>query len=170
MPETVKSSINDTLKQLSSFVPVLIGAGYDNTLAQTGVTVDNVDKVTTFAKEKEAEIKEIIARSATKNAHGYNELNDKSEVDKTYNEAMEGLYKGQGAVMVYTQINQTVSSEQSQNQVKELTKGASSLKENIAKFQKEGTTTLKEGTSALATGTSALASGLTPLKRAQNNL
>lgn len=170
MPETVKSSINGTLKQLSSFVPVLIGAGYDNTLAQTGVTVDNVDKVTTFAKEKEAEIKEIIARSATKNAYGYNELNDKSEVDKTYNEAMEGLYKGQGAVMVYTQINQTVSSEQSQNQVKELTKGASSLKENIAKFQKEGTTTLKEVTSALATGTSALASGLKPLKKGTKQL
>lgn len=172
MPETVKSSINDTLKQLSSFVPVLIGTGYDNTLAQTGVTVDNVDKVTTFAKEKEAEIKEIIARSATKNAYGYNELPDKSksEVDKTYNEAMEGLYQGQGAVMVYTQINQTVSSEQSQNQVKELTKGASSLKENIAKFQKEGTTTLKEGTSALATGTSALASGLTPLKEGTKQL
>lgn len=172
MPETVKSSINDTLKQLSSFVPVLIVAGYDNTLAQTGVTVDNVDKVTTFAKEKEAEIKEIIARSATKNAHGYNELPDKSksEVDKTYNEAMEGLYQGQGAVMVYTQINQTVSSEQSQNQVKELTEGASSLKENTAKFQKEGTTTLKEGTSALATGTSALASGLTPLKEGTKQL
>lgn len=170
MPETVKSSINGTLKQLSSFVPVLIGAGYDNTLAQTGVTVDNIDKVTTFAKEKEAEIKEIIARSATKNAYGYNELNDKSEVDKTYNEAMEGLYKGQGAVMVYTQINQTVSSEQSQNQVKELTKGASSLKENIAKFQKEGTTTLKEVTSALATGTSALASGLKPLKKGTKQL
>lgn len=172
MPETVKSSINDTLKQLSSFVPVLIVAGYDNTLAQTGVTVDNVDKVTTFAKEKEAEIKEIIARSATKNAYGYNELPDKSksEVDKTYNEAMEGLYQGQGAVMVYTQINQTVSSEQSQNQVKELTEGASSLKENTAKFQKEGTTTLKEGTSALATGTSALASGLTPLKEGTKQL
>ena len=172
MPETVKSSINDTLRQLSSFVPVLIVAGYDNTLAQTGVTVDNVDKVTTFAKEKEAEIKEIIARSATKNAHGYNELPDKSksEVDKTYNEAMEGLYQGQGAVMVYTQINQTVSSEQSQNQVKELTEGASSLKENTAKFQKEGTTTLKEGTSALATGTSALASGLTPLKEGTKQL
>lgn len=172
MPETVKSSINDTLKQLSSFVPVLIVAGYDNTLAQTGVTVDNVDKVTTFAKEKEAEIKEIIARSATKNAHGYNELPDKSksEVDKTYNKVMEGLYQGQGAVMVYTQINQTVSSEQSQNQVKELTEGASSLKENIAKFQKEGTTTLKEGTSALATGTSALASGLTPLKEGTKQL
>lgn len=172
MPETVKSSINDTLKQLSSFVPVLIVAGYDNTLAQTGVTVDNVDKVTTFAKEKEAEIKEIIARSATKNAHGYNELPDKSksEVDKTYNKVMEGLYQGQGAVMVYTQINQTVSSEQSQNQVKELTEGASSLKENIAKFQKEGTTTLKEGTSALSTGTSALASGLTPLKEGTKQL
>ena len=172
MPETVKSSINDTLKQLSSFVPVLIVAGYDNTLAQTGVTVDNVDKVTTFAKEKEAEIKEIIARSATKNEHGYNELPDKSksEVDKTYNKVMEGLYQGQGAVMVYTQINQTVSSEQSQNQVKELTEGASSLKENIAKFQKEGTTTLKEGTSALATGTSALASGLTPLKEGTKQL
>lgn len=172
MPETVKSSINDTLKQLSSFVPVLIVAGYDNTLAQTGVTVDNVDKVTTFAKEKEAEIKEIIARSATKNAHGYNELpgKSKSEVDKTYNKVMEGLYQGQGAVMVYTQINQTVSSEQSQNQVKELTEGASSLKENIAKFQKEGTTTLKEGTSALSTGTSALASGLTPLKEGTKQL
>lgn len=170
MPETVKSSINDTLKQLSSFVPVLIVAGYDNTLAQTGVTVDNVDKVTTFAKEKEAEIKEIIARSATKNAHGYNELPDKSEVDKTYNKAMEGLYQGQGAVMVYTQINQTVSSEQSQNQVKKLTEGAISLKENTAKFQKEGTTTLKEGTSALATGTSALASGLTPLKEGTKQL
>ena len=170
MPETVKSSINDTLKQLSSFVPVLIVAGYDNTLAQTGVTVDNVDKVTTFAKEKEAEIKEIIARSATKNAHGYNELPDKSEVDKTYNKAMEGLYQGQGAVMVYTQINQTVSSEQSQNQVKKLTEGAISLKENTAKFQKEGTTKLKEGTSALATGTSALASGLTPLKEGTKQL
>lgn len=170
MPETVKSSINDTLKQLSSFVPVLIVAGYDNTLAQTGVTVDNVDKVTTFAKEKEAEIKEIIARSATKNAHGYNELPDKSEVDKTYNKAMEGLYQGQGAVMVYTQINQTVSSEQSQNQVKKLTEGAISLKENTAKFQKEGTTTLKEGTSALATGTSALVSGLTPLKEGTKQL
>ena len=170
MPETVKSSINDTLKQLSSFVPVLIVAGYDNTLAQTGVTVDKVDKVTTFAKEKEAEIKEIIARSATKNAHGYNELPDKSEVDKTYNKAMEGLYQGQGAVMVYTQINQTVSSEQSQNQVKKLTEGAISLKENTAKFQKEGTTTLKEGTSALATGTSALVSGLTPLKEGTKQL
>lgn len=170
MPETVKSSINDTLKQLSSFVPVLIGAGYDNTLAQTGVTVDNIDKVTTFAKENEEKIKEIIARSATKNAYGYNDLPDKSEVDKTYNDAMEGLYQGQGAVMVYTQINQTVSSEQSQNQVKELTEGASSLKENTAKFQKEGTTTLKEGTSALATGTSALASGLTPLKEGTKQL
>lgn len=172
MPETVKSSINDTLKQLSSFVPVLIVAGYDNTLAQTGVTVDNVDKVTTFAKEKEAEIKEIIARSATKNAYGYNELPDKSksEVDKTYNNAMEGLYQGQGAVMVYTQINQTVSSEQSQNQVKELTEGASSLKENTAKFQKEGTATLATGTSALATGTSALASGLAPLKEGTKKL
>ena len=171
MPETVKSSINDTLKKLSSFVPVLIVAGYDdNTLAQTGVTVDNVDKVTTFAKENEAGIKEIIARSATKNAFGYNELPDKSEIDKTYNEAMEGLYKGQGAVMVYTQINQTVSSEQSQNQVKKLTEGASSLKDNTAKFQKEGTTTLKEGTSALATGTSALASGLTPLKEGTKKL
>lgn len=172
MPETVKSSINDTLKQLSSFVPVLIVAGYDNTLAQTGVTVDNVDKVTTFAKEKEAEIKEIIARSATKNAYGYNELPDKSksEVDKTYNKAMEGLYQGQGAVMVYTQINQTVSSEQSQNQVKELTEGASSLKENTAKFQKEGTATLATGTSALATGTSALASGLAPLKEGTKKL
>lgn len=172
MPETVKSSINDTLKQLSSFVPVLIVAGYDNTLAQTGVTVDNVDKVTTFAKEKEAEIKEIIARSATKNAYGYNELTDKSksEVDKTYNKAMEGLYQGQGAVMVYTQINQTVSSEQSQNQVKELTEGASSLKENTAKFQKEGTATLATGTSALATGTSALASGLAPLKEGTKKL
>ena len=91
MPETVKSSINDTLKPLSSFVPVLIGAGYDNTLAQTGVTVDNIDKVTTFAKENEEKIKEIIARSATKNAYGYNDLHDKSEVDKTYNDAMEGL-------------------------------------------------------------------------------
>lgn len=171
MPGTVRSSINETLKKLSSFVPVLIGAGYgDNTLAQTGVTVDNVDNVTTFAKKNEAGIKEIIARSATKNVYGYNELSDKSGVDKTYNEAMEGLYKGQGAVMVYTQINQTVSSEQSQNQVKELTEGASRLKENIAKFQKEGTTTLKEGTSALATGTSALASGLTPLKEGTKKL
>lgn len=171
MPETVKSSINDTLKKLSSFVPVLIGAGYDdNTLAQTGVTVDNVDKVTTFAKEKEAKIKEIIARSATKNVYGYNELSDKSGVDKTYNEAMEGLYKGQGAVMVYTQINQTVSSEQSQNQVKELTEGASRLKENTAKFQKEGTATLATGTSELATGTAALASGLTPLKEGTKKL
>ena len=53
----------------------------DNTLTQTGVTVDNVDKVTTFAKEKEAEIKEIIAKSATKNVYGYNDLHDKSEVD-----------------------------------------------------------------------------------------
>ena len=164
IPETVKSSINDTLKKLSSFVPVLIVAGYDNTLTQTGVTVDNVDKVTTFAKEKEAEIKEIIARSATKNVY------DKSEVDKIYNDAMEGLYQGQGAVVVYTQINQTVSSEQSQNQVKELTEGASRLKENTAKLQKEGTTTLKEGTSALATGTSALASGLTPLKEGTKKL
>ena len=170
MPETVKSSINDTLKKLSSFVPVLIGAGYDNTLAQTGVTVDNVDKVTTFTKENEAMIKEIIARSATKNACGYNDLADKSVVDKPYNEAMEGLYKGQGAVMVYTQINQTVSSEQSQNQVKELTEGASRLKENTAKFQKEGTATLATGTSALATGTSALASGLTPLKEGTKKL
>lgn len=170
MPETVKSSINDTLKKLSSFVPVLIGAGYDNTLAQTGVTVDNVDDVTKFAKENEAGIKEIIARSATKNACGYNNLTDKSVVDKPYNEAMEGLYKGQGAVMVYTQINQTVSSEQSQNQVKELTEGASRLKENTAKFQKEGTATLATGTSALATGTSALASGLTPLKEGTKKL
>lgn len=170
MPETVKSSINDTLKKLSSFVPVLIGAGYDNSLAQTGVTVDNVDDVTKFAKENEAKIKEIIARSATKKVYGYNDLADKSVVDKPYNEAMEGLYKGQGAVMVYTQINQTVSSEQSQNQVKELTEGASRLKENTAKFQKEGTTTLKEGTSALATGTSALASGLTPLKEGTKKL
>lgn len=170
MPETVKSSINDTLKKLSSFVPVLIGAGYDNSLAQTGVTVDNVDDVTKFAKENEAKIKEIIARSATKKVYGYNDLADKSVVDKPYNEAMEGLYKGQGAVMVYTQINQTVSSEQSQNQVKELTEGASRLKENTAKFQKEGTATLATGTSALATGTSALASGLTPLKEGTKKL
>lgn len=170
MPETVKSSINDTLKKLSSFVPVLIVAGYDNSLAQTGVTVDNVDNVTKFAKENEAKIKEIIARSATQNACGYNDLSDKSVVDKPYNDAMEGLYQGQGAVVVYTQINQTVSSEQSQNQVEELTKGAIRLKENTAKFQKEGTTTLKEGTSALATGTSALASGLTPLKEGTKKL
>ncbi len=172
IPDTVKSTINDNLKQLNTFVPVLKGAGYsDDNISK--ITVDNVNSVTDFAAKNESIIKNVMTYSATNGSvQSYDSASNeiKAKIDSTYNTVMAALYQGQGAVSVYTKINETVSSEESRAQVTALTEGAQSLADNTDKFQKEGTAVLKEGTSQLATGTSQLSTGLTPLKEGTSQL
>lgn len=170
IPKDVANEINTTLGSLSEFIPVLVAAGYDNSLGQTGITVDNVNEVTEFAKEKEDNLKDIMAMSASKGACGYNDFQDKSQIDVKYSEAMAGLYQGQGAVMVYTKINKKISSEESKSQIKALKVGANDLANGTEELRKSGTAKLKNATSQLAIGTGTLSSALTALKRGTEQL
>ncbi len=168
IPETVKSTINETLKPLDNFVQVLKYAGYQEEI--TSITVENVKSVTDYAAKNEAAIKNVMA--IAKQAQSYENAGEdiKKSVDTNYNSVMAALYQGLGAVSVYDKINETVSSEESQAQVTKLTEGAQSLADNTDKFQKEGTASLKDGTSQLATATSQLSTGLTPLKEGTSQL
>lgn len=171
IPETVKSTINETLKPLDDFAQVLKAAGYSDTNISS-ITVDNVDSVTTFAQENASRIKNVLASAMANAQTTYDAAGEevKKGVDNKYNTIMAALYQGQGAVSVYAKINETVSSEDSKAQVTALKEGAQSLADNTDKFQKEGTAVLKDGTSQLATATSQLSTGLTPLKEGTSQL
>ena len=108
MPETMKQEINDELaKKTAALMSIL------NQFKITEVTVDNLDAVVNLMKTNKID---IVAKMG----------NDES----LYDTAMEGLYKAQGSVELYTNVSKQLAGKA--EDITKLTKGASDLKDGAA--------------------------------------
>lgn len=195
MPSTVAEGINDNLSQLSDFAKILVAAGYsDSSIVSDGVNVSNVNAVTEFAATNEGTIKNIMTYSVTKGAVSdyailvTNMPDVAKQIDASYDQAMAGLYQGQGAVNVYTQLASTLGSKADDinklkdgalevaNGTQSLSDGATALATGTQKLAGgastlvEGTQSLAKGSSDLASGASTLASGVKTLESGANQL
>ena len=139
MPETMKKEINDELaKKTAALMPIL------NQFTITEVTVDNLDAVVNLMKTNKTGI--VVAMG-----------NDES----LYDTAMEGLYKAQGSVELYTNVSHQLAGKA--EDITKLTKGASDLKDGAASLA-QGTKDLASGAATLSDGTASLADGSKTLK------
>ena len=139
MPETMKKEINDELaKKTAALMPIL------NQFTITEVTVDNLDAVVNLMKTNKTGI--VVAMGKD---------------ESLYDTAMEGLYKAQGSVELYTNVSTQLAGKA--EDITKLTKGASDLKDGAASLA-QGTKDLASGAATLSDGTASLADGSKTLK------
>ena len=139
MPETMKQEINAELaKKTAALMRIL------NQFTITEVTVDNLEAVVNLMKTNKTQIVAAMG-------------NDES----LYDTAMEGLYKAQGSVELYTNVSTQLAGKA--EDITKLTKGASDLKDGAASLA-QGTKDLASGAATLSDGTASLADGSKTLK------
>lgn len=139
MPETMKKEINDELaKKTAALMPIL------NQFTITEVTVDNLDAVVNLMKTNKTQIVAAMGKD-----------------ESLYDTAMEGLYKAQGSVELYSKVSTQLAGKA--EDITKLTKGASDLKDGAASLA-QGTKDLASGAATLSDGTASLADGSKTLK------
>ena len=141
MPETMKQEINDELAKKTNGTPLMTFLSQFNIKE---VTVDNLDDVVNLMKTYKTQIVAAMG-------------NDES----LYDTAMEGLYKAQGSVELYSKVSHQLAGKA--EDITKLTKGASDLKDGAASLA-QGTKDLASGAATLSDGTASLADGSKTLK------
>ena len=141
MPETMKQEINDELAKKTNGTPLMTFLSQFNIKE---VTVDNLDDVVNLMKTNKTQIVAAMG-------------NDES----LYDTAMEGLYKAQGSVELYSKVSHQLAGKA--EDITKLTKGASDLKDGAASLA-QGTKDLASGAATLSDGTASLADGSKTLK------
>lgn len=161
MPDTIKASINKSLEPLNE-----LNVG---TLFKTLRYIDT-DKIT-------ADNVSVAADAAVKNKEDIiNALKNMPIPDPaaTYNQILVGLSQGQGAVSVYSVVNQSVTDSASTVQdlkdgSAKVLEGASSLDTGLGQLA-DGASELSSGASDLVKGTTQLATGATELQTGTQSL
>lgn len=157
LPSQMAAGINAMLDQLNTtgFATAVYASGYTGDSAGK-ITLSNINEVTAYVASNETQIETVLA-VASFAAQGYSNeqamqyitTNGMPEAAKSaYQQALAGLYQGQGAAALYAQTNNSLSSNEDINK---LVAGAGALA--------QGAETLEAGAGALAQGAGQLSAG-----------
>lgn len=157
LPSQMAAGINAMLDQLNTtgFATAVYASGYTGDSAGK-ITLSNINEVTAYVASNETQIETVLAVASfaaqgysNEQAMQYIKTNGMPEAAKSaYQQALAGLYQGQGAAALYAQTNSSLSSNED---IKKLVAGAGALA--------QGAETLEAGAGALAQGAGQLSAG-----------
>lgn len=157
LPSQMAAGINAMLDQLNTtgFATAVYASGYTGDSAGK-ITLSNINEVTAYVASNETQIETVLAVASfaaqgysNEQAMQYIKTNGMPEAAKSaYQQALAGLYQGQGAAALYAQTNNSLSSNEDINK---LVAGAGALA--------QGAETLEAGAGALAQGAGQLSAG-----------
>ena len=161
MPDTIKASINKSLEPLNE---LNVGKLFKTLryIDTDKITADNVSVAADAAVKNKEDIINALKNMPIKDPAA------------TYNQILVGLSQGQGAVSVYSVVNQSVTDSASTVQAlkdgsAKVSDGASSLDAGLGRLS-DGASELSSGASDLAKGTTQLATGATELQTGTQSL
>lgn len=161
MPDTIKASINKSLEPLNE---LNVGKLFKTLryIDTDKITADNVSVAADAAVKNKEDIINALKNMPIKDPAA------------TYNQILVGLSQGQGAVSVYSVVNQSVTDSASTVQAlkdgsAKVLEGASSLDTGLGQLA-DGASELSSGASDLVKGTTQLATGATELQTGTQSL
>lgn len=161
MPDTIKASINKSLEPLNE---LNVGKLFKTLryIDTDKITADNVSVAADAAVKNKEDIINALKNMPIKDPAA------------TYNQILVGLSQGQGAVSVYSVVNQSVTDSASTVQAlkdgsAKVLEGASSLDTGLGQLA-DGASELSSGASDLVKGTTPLATGATELQTGTQSL